>query len=113
MRKPQLLVAALVLLAATSSLVYAKVVEYEWVVDYAWAAPDCVEKQVISINGEFPGPNIRSVAGDTVRVHVINRMPTEAVVIHWHGMLQVRTRISVVANNFTCSALKSPASVGK
>ncbi|OAE31495.1 hypothetical protein AXG93_1670s1130 [Marchantia polymorpha subsp. ruderalis] len=91
MRKPQLLVAALVLLAATSSLVYAKVVEYEWVVDYAWAAPDCVEKQVISINGEFPGPNIRSVAGDTVRVHVINRMPTEAVVIHWHGMLQTGT----------------------
>lgn len=85
--KAQLLLAAvLVLFAAT---VRAKTVTYDWTVDYAFKSPDCVEKLIIAINGQYPGPAIRAVVGDTVVVNVDNVMPTEGVVIHWHGILQV------------------------
>lgn len=65
------------------------VVKYDWTVDYLNAAPDCVEKLVLAINGQFPSPAIYAVEGDTVEVTLRNHIPTEGVVIHWHGILQV------------------------
>jgi L-ascorbate oxidase len=70
--------------------VEAAVVKYDWSVDYLYTAPDCVEKLVLAINGEFPSPTIYAVEGDTVEVKLTNLIPTEGVVIHWHGILQVR-----------------------
>ena len=69
----------------------AAVVKYDWTVDYMFAAPDCVEKQILAVNGQYPSPTIRAVEGDTVVVRVTNRIPSEGVVFHWHGMHQVRT----------------------
>ncbi|MCU4752356.1 multicopper oxidase family protein [Halobacteria archaeon AArc-curdl1] len=37
-------------------------------------------------NGEYPGPEIRAVEGERVRVTVENVLPEETT-IHWHGML--------------------------
>ncbi|OMO91450.1 Multicopper oxidase, type 1 [Corchorus olitorius] len=56
--------------------------------EYMFASPDCnaVEGLVIGINGTFPGPTIRAKAGDRVVVTVINKLHTEGVVIHWHGI---------------------------
>lgn len=51
-------------------------------------SPDCVENIVMGINGEFPGPTIRANAGDIVVVELTNKLHTEGVVIHWHGILQ-------------------------
>lgn len=51
-------------------------------------SPDCVEHVVMGINGQFPGPTIRAQAGDTVHVELTNKLPTEGVVIHWHGIRQ-------------------------
>lgn len=43
----------------------------------------------MGINGRFPGPTIRARAGDTVVVELTNKLYTEGVVIHWHGIRQV------------------------
>ncbi|WP_418282663.1 multicopper oxidase family protein [Halorubrum sp. DTA98] len=37
-------------------------------------------------NGEYPGPEIRAVEGERVRVTVENDLPEETT-IHWHGMV--------------------------
>ncbi|GLJ51146.1 hypothetical protein SUGI_1088680 [Cryptomeria japonica] len=46
---------------------------------------------IISINGQYPGPTIRAREGDTVVVQLENLMSTENVVIHWHGIRQIGT----------------------
>jgi L-ascorbate oxidase len=70
---------------------HAAVVQYDWTVDYLSAAPDCVSKLVFAINGQFPSPTIYAVEGDTVEVKLKNALPTEGVVLHWHGIYQVRS----------------------
>ncbi|OMO67513.1 Multicopper oxidase, type 1 [Corchorus capsularis] len=62
--------------------------EFVWEMEYMFASPDCnaAEGLVIGINGTFPGPTIRTKAGDRVVVTVINKLHTEGVVIHWHGI---------------------------
>eukprot|EP01018_Ginkgo_biloba_P037923 Gb_34799 [translate_table: standard] len=65
---------------------------HKWKINYnmSWW-PDCVQANVISINGHYPGPTIRAMAGDTLVVELENQMPTENVVIHWHGIRQIGT----------------------
>jgi hypothetical protein len=84
-------VLVVVLLAAAAggdSRAEAAVLEYDWEVGYLAAAPDCVEKMVIAINGQFPSPTIHAVEGDTLVVKLSNNLPTEGVSIHWHGIHQ-------------------------
>ncbi|XP_057954058.1 L-ascorbate oxidase-like [Malania oleifera] len=54
-------------------------------------SPDCVEGLVMGINGQFPGPTIRAKASDTIVVELTNKLDTEGVVIHWHGIRQMGT----------------------
>ncbi|KAF5727566.1 L-ascorbate oxidase-like [Tripterygium wilfordii] len=69
----------------------AKIRHYQWEVEYKFWSPDCVENPVMAINGKFPGPTIRAVAGDTIHVELTNKLHTEGVVIHWHGIRQFGT----------------------
>ncbi|KAF9622551.1 hypothetical protein IFM89_032116, partial [Coptis chinensis] len=55
---------------------------------YLFWSPDCVENVVMGINGQYPGPTILAKAGDTIVVHLHNKLHTEGVVIHWHGIRQ-------------------------
>ncbi|KAL4556178.1 hypothetical protein LXL04_038821 [Taraxacum kok-saghyz] len=64
---------------------------FRWEVDYMYRAPDCVENVVMGINNQFPSPTIKARAGDTVVVHLTNKLHTEGVVIHWHGIRQLGT----------------------
>ncbi|KAL2507367.1 Plant L-ascorbate oxidase [Forsythia ovata] len=64
---------------------------FKWEVEYMHFAPDCVEGVVMGINGQFPGPTIRARAGDAIHVELTNKLPTEGVVIHWHGIRQIGT----------------------
>ncbi|WCJ41509.1 L-ascorbate oxidase [Euphorbia peplus] len=64
---------------------------YKWEVEYMFWSPDGVENVVMGINGKFPGPTIRARAGDTVRIELHNKLHTEGVVIHWHGIRQIGT----------------------
>ncbi|KAK3163270.1 hypothetical protein QOZ80_1AG0001480 [Eleusine coracana subsp. coracana] len=74
-----------VLLAAAEG----KVHHHTWDIAYRYKSPDCFEKIVVTINGEFPGPTIRATQGDTVVVTVNNHLETENTGIHWHGIRQI------------------------
>lgn len=64
---------------------------YKWEVEYMFWSPDGVENVVMGINGQFPGPMIRAKAGETIHVELTNKLHTEGVVIHWHGIRQIGT----------------------
>lgn len=47
----------------------------------------------IFINGQFPGPPLYAVQGDTVIVKIVNELP-EDITIHFHGVRQYETPFS-------------------
>ncbi|KAG0488241.1 hypothetical protein HPP92_007052 [Vanilla planifolia] len=49
----------------------------------------CHTKQILTVNGQFPGPTIYARRGDTVIVNVRN-CGKNNVTIHWHGVNQNR-----------------------
>lgn len=51
------------------------------------AYPDGVNRTVLTINGQFPGPLIRMNRGDRLLVYYTNQMSNDSS-IHWHGMYQ-------------------------
>ncbi|KAI3450067.1 hypothetical protein Pfo_006732 [Paulownia fortunei] len=69
----------------------AKARHFKWEVEYMHWSPDGLEGVVMGINGQFPGPTIRARAGDTIHVELTNKLHTEGVVIHWHGIRQIGT----------------------
>ncbi|KAK9450187.1 Cupredoxin [Limtongia smithiae] len=64
--------------------------EYEWTVTPATRAPDGVEREMILVNGLFPGPILRARKGDSVKITIINRLPlfNQSTSIHFHGLHQ-------------------------
>ncbi|CAN4119767.1 unnamed protein product [Withania somnifera] len=69
----------------------AKTRHFKWAVEYIHWSPDGEETVVMGINGQFPGPTIRAQAGDIIAVELTNKLHTEGVVIHWHGIRQLGT----------------------
>lgn len=60
---------------------------YEWVITKGRRRPDGVLKDVYIINNLFPGPVVEVRSGDTLVIHVVNRLPdSEGIAIHWHGL---------------------------
>ncbi|CAN6454889.1 unnamed protein product [Victoria cruziana] len=49
----------------------------------------CETKDILTINGQFPGPTLYLNKGDKLLVNVINRAPYP-LTIHWHGLLNPR-----------------------
>lgn len=92
-RKLQTLIRCILvlLLAAETVLASSTVRRFRWDVEYVFWSPDCVENMVMAINGRFPGPTIRGKAGDTIVVHLTNKLSTEGVVVHWHGIRQANS----------------------
>ncbi|KAF3761016.1 hypothetical protein M406DRAFT_83754 [Cryphonectria parasitica EP155] len=62
--------------------------EYWFNIINGTAAPDGVERTVLTINGSIPGPTIIADWGDTVVVHVTNSMENNGTGIHFHGIRQ-------------------------
>ena len=62
--------------------------DYEFNVAWSYRSPDCVERPIMTINDDFPGPTIRVKVGEEVRVNVNNNLPSDAITIHWHGQEQ-------------------------
>ncbi|KAG2419203.1 hypothetical protein HFD88_003998 [Aspergillus terreus] len=63
--------------------------EYWFDIVNTTAAPDGVERPVLLVNGQFPGPAIEANWGDTVKVHVTNRMSNNGTAMHFHGVRQL------------------------
>ncbi|KAF2021768.1 multicopper oxidase [Aaosphaeria arxii CBS 175.79] len=61
--------------------------EYHWTIAEHELNPDGVYRDMILINGMFPGPLIECNEGDEIVVHVSNR-GSNATSIHWHGLFQ-------------------------
>ena len=53
---------------------------------YTWNVAPGVKKQAVAFNGTVPGPTLRVIEGEKVRVIVTNKMP-EGTAVHWHGMV--------------------------
>jgi len=51
-----------------------------------FSVPDENRKAAILVNGQYPGPTIDVYENDTVEINVVNRLITEGVSIHWHGL---------------------------
>ncbi|XP_037410237.1 laccase-19-like [Triticum dicoccoides] len=68
----------------------AAVVEHTFVVHEMNQTHLCNTTKIYVVNGQLPGPTIDITDGDTVVVHVINRLP-HGLTIHWHGIRQMRS----------------------
>ncbi|KAL5872427.1 hypothetical protein ACKVWC_008059 [Pyricularia oryzae] len=64
---------------------------YDLVITRGKAWPDGVVRDVLLVNGKFPGPLIEANKGDTVVVNVTNKLDSEPTAIHWHGIQQKET----------------------
>ncbi|KAK4156765.1 multicopper oxidase-domain-containing protein [Chaetomidium leptoderma] len=66
---------------------------YEFTASRGFIAPDGYVRDVLLVNGAFPGPLIEANWGDTIVVDVHNNItgPEDGTSIHWHGFLQHET----------------------
>ncbi|CAI7652147.1 unnamed protein product [Penicillium glandicola] len=83
---------ALVALAATglAQLAWAKQVNFELELTWQKGAPDGNVREMIFMNDQFPGPELRIDQGDDVEFVVHNKMPFNTTV-HFHGIEQRNT----------------------
>ncbi|KAI9157926.1 LOW QUALITY PROTEIN: extracellular dihydrogeodin oxidase/laccase-like protein [Paramyrothecium foliicola] len=70
-----------------------RVRSYNFTVTRELRAPDGVDKQMLLVNGQFPGPLIEANWGDIIEVHVHNALdnPKVGTSFHWHGFPQTQT----------------------
>jgi FtsP/CotA-like multicopper oxidase with cupredoxin domain len=61
--------------------------EYRWTITDEEVNPDGVYRQMILINGQFPGPMIECNEGDTLSIEIDNQS-VNATAFHWHGIYQ-------------------------
>ena len=74
---------------------------YDFTISRGTLSPDGVNRSMLLINGQFPGPLIEANWGDTISVTVHNAIETanedgitvdqEGTALHWHGILQQET----------------------
>lgn len=65
--------------------------EYTFDLGYRAGSPDGFLRRLTVINGQYPGPMIEGVQGDTMIIHVNNHLDIPAA-IHWHGIHQNTTQ---------------------
>lgn len=63
-------------------------IEQFWTISYKLVHPDGVPKVVPVVNGQYPGPQLQGHVGQTVRIHLLNKLVTDTTSIHWHGIKQ-------------------------
>lgn len=61
---------------------------YELVISEGQGWPDGVIRDMLFINGKFPGPLIEVNRGDRLVVNVTNHLSKNSTTIHWHGLFQ-------------------------
>jgi len=67
---------------------------YDFTISRGTATPDGVQRDVIVVNNQFPGPLIEANWGDWVQVTVTNEIENEGTSLHWHGLIQSLTQYS-------------------
>lgn len=72
-------------LAAVATLARAARVHFDLDLTWEAGAPNGQERQMIFVNGQFPGPPLILDQGDEVTVTVTNHLPFNTSV-HFHGI---------------------------
>ncbi|KAM2872576.1 hypothetical protein FF1_020074 [Malus domestica] len=49
----------------------------------------CSTKEILTVNGRFPGPTLKARRGDKIIITVYNKANYN-ITFHWHGVRQVR-----------------------
>ncbi|KAJ7337089.1 hypothetical protein OS493_009941 [Desmophyllum pertusum] len=49
-------------------------------------ADGSAQRNIILVNGQFPGPTLEVMEGAEVAVKVVNELVNEGLTIHWHGI---------------------------
>ncbi|XP_062095302.1 laccase-4-like [Humulus lupulus] len=78
------------LFCLSSALVECRVRNYKFDVVMKNTSRLCSPKQIVTVNGRFPGPTLYAREDDNVLVKVTNHVKYN-VSIHWHGVRQIRT----------------------
>ncbi|KAM3363329.1 laccase-7-like isoform X2 [Capsicum galapagoense] len=82
------LFACAIALLASSSMVSAEVIEHSFQVQNLTINRLCRRQVINAVNGSLPGPTLHVREGDTLVVHVFNKLPYD-LTIHWHGVFQL------------------------
>ncbi|KAJ3703146.1 hypothetical protein LUZ61_006851 [Rhynchospora tenuis] len=69
---------------------HAEVHKHEFIIQETPVKRLCNTHNIITVNGQFPGPTIEVKEGDTLVINVVNQAKYN-VTIHWHGIRQKRT----------------------
>ncbi|PIA59570.1 hypothetical protein AQUCO_00400451v1 [Aquilegia coerulea] len=78
------------LLSSAASFAAAETQFHNFVVQQTPVKRLCKTHNIITVNGQYPGPTIEIKSGDTLIVKVVNKAQYN-VTIHWHGVRQMRT----------------------
>ncbi|KAL2238365.1 UNVERIFIED_CONTAM: Laccase-3 [Sesamum indicum] len=78
------------ILSFMASLADAETHYHDFVVQQTPVTRLCRTHNIITVNGQFPGPTIAARNGDTLVIKVTNRARYN-VTLHWHGIRQMRT----------------------
>lgn len=67
--------------------------KYEFTITREFRSPDGLNRSLLLVNGQFPGPTIEAKLGEYISVTVKNEIdhPKEGTAIHWHGLPQHET----------------------
>ncbi|KAJ3683219.1 hypothetical protein LUZ60_013446 [Juncus effusus] len=63
---------------------------YQFDVQMANVTRLCQTKSILTVNGQFPGPQIVAREGDQVIIRVVNHV-AHNITLHWHGVRQLRS----------------------
>ncbi|KAJ0975191.1 hypothetical protein J5N97_017156 [Dioscorea zingiberensis] len=69
---------------------YSNAHHYDFNVELTKYTRLCSTKNILTINGMFPGPTLYAHKGDTLVVNVYNHA-TDNITIHWHGVKQPKS----------------------
>jgi FtsP/CotA-like multicopper oxidase with cupredoxin domain len=61
---------------------------YDLVITEGVGWPDGVVRNMLFVNGKFPGPVIEANRGDTLLINVTNGLSKNSTTVHWHGVYQ-------------------------
>ncbi|XP_009122510.1 laccase-14 [Brassica rapa] len=73
----------------TSQIAQAKIHRHTFTIKSKTFTRLCDTKNILTVNGEFPGPMLKAHRGDKLIVNVINNANYN-MTLHWHGARQVR-----------------------
>lgn len=76
-------------------------VSYNLEITNTTLSPDGVSRDMLVINGQYPGPVITANWGDTISITVKNSLENNGTGIHWHGIRQLNSNQMDGTNGLT------------